>query len=142
MTFLVYVWLNYKPFNLDIFPDTMLSKLSKPVDTHILFDNEKTTKNHHTIPDESNDRKTNLEIYRYIGTKAEATQKDHDNDKLADFRWSLGNTLNERLEMQLPLKTIQRQMKNGGDIKLVYEYQSETERATRLVKEPIANTSE
>ena len=50
--------------------------------------------------------------------------------------------MNERLEMQLPLKTIQRQMKNGGDIKLVYEYQSETERATRLVKEPIANTSE
>ena len=140
VTFLVNIWLNYKPFNVDLFPETMIGKLSKPVDTHILFDNDK-TENNHTIPCVSNEAEGNLEKYSYDGTKTKATPKGHDNDDLVDFQWSLGNGSEERLEIQLPLRSIQRKTRTGGDVHLVYECQSEIERAVRLVKEPITTTS-
>jgi len=144
ITFLVNVWLNYKPFNVELFPDTMVDKLSKPVDTHILFNNNNNNNN-------NNNPKVNTEnaikehctvkYHSFDGVKSKATSEGDGDDDLKDFRWSLGNGLHERIEMQLPLKSIQRKMENGGDICITYKCQSETERAVRLIKESIATNS-
>jgi len=155
VTFLVNVWLNYKPFNVEIFPDTMVDKLSQPVDTHILFNNNsnsrininnciKNRKNSNGLKLSTENRikeECTVEHHSFDGSKSKATSEGDVDDDLKDFRWALGNGMGERIEMQLPLKSVQRNMKNGGDICLTYGCQSEKERAVRLVKEATATTS-
>lgn len=150
ITFLVNVWLNYKPFNVEVFPDAMVDKLSKPVDTHILFNNSSTNNGNENDNNNSNLKVTTenntkeqcaVKNHSYDGDKSKSPPEGDGDDDLNNFRWSLGNGFSERIEMQLPLKSIQSRMENGGDIRLTYECQSEAERAIRLVKEQIATTS-
>jgi len=144
VTFLVNIWLNYKPFNVEVFPDSMLDKLSKPVDSHILFNNKNTNNDTDTSVYINNATQAgcNVQNHSYDGVKSKAMSKGSsgDDDDLVNFKWSLGNGLSERLEMQLPIKCVRNRMEDGGDVRLTYECQSESERAIRLVKEPVTTT--
>jgi len=132
VTFLVNIWLNYKPLNVNLFPDTMLDKLSNPVDTHILFQNKIDKKSNNTEGENYN-----VKDYSYDGGKAKTASKSDGSDDLINFQWSLGDGVSERLEMQVPINCVQKQMVSGGDIRLKYGCDSDMERAIHLVNKPM-----
>lgn len=117
VTFLVNIWLNYKPFNVEIFPESMMDKMTKTSKDlpHILFKNECNANG-----DSDSDRD---------GASAEHTQcaakvKHYDisseqNKHFKQFKWSMGGCgSNESIAMYVPLEEIRNEMKDGGNIQI------------------------
>lgn len=113
VTFLVNIWLNYKPFNVDVFPETMIGMLSKAdpyVATHILFKND----------DESGEEEN-----KQCTVKNHIYDKMQSLEKYTKFEWSMGNSdssdKEEMISMSLPIDLIQNEL--GGNIKISWPYQ-------------------
>ena len=101
VTFLVNIWLNYKPFNVEPFPETMMDKLTKINDQvpHILFPENDDFKNCHD-------------------SKVENVGDGSDNNTTS-FKWPMGGCgSNESISMHLQLESIQNEMKGGGNVQL------------------------
>ena len=102
VTFLVNVWLNYKPFNVEPFPESMMDKMTKISEdtmTAILLD----PSNKNVI----NEKKVEtLEV----------------NDPVTGFKWSMGGTeSSEYIKMELPLASIQNELQKGGNIEVKWK---------------------
>eukprot|EP00554_Chaetoceros_debilis_P015802 CAMPEP_0194119938 /NCGR_PEP_ID=MMETSP0150-20130528/41352_1 /TAXON_ID=122233 /ORGANISM="Chaetoceros debilis, Strain MM31A-1" /LENGTH=416 /DNA_ID=CAMNT_0038811817 /DNA_START=18 /DNA_END=1264 /DNA_ORIENTATION=- len=117
-TFLVNIWLNYKPVNTNIFPSTMTDKLSKVIDEEILFDNQ--------VGNCSANSMT------YNGSNHSSDEKNGN----VSFEWPMGGCdSKESICMDLPLEKIQNQMDDGGNIHMSWESKPGEDRAIRLKKD-------
>ncbi len=116
VTFLVNIWLNYKPFNVEMFPESMIDKLSKTDETnkatHVLFQNDEEHVEHENKQCETKEHTVSGELT----SDAKSTYNE--------FQWSMGscNDKNETISMDVPLDKIQQQI-GGGNIKLSWEVQ-------------------
>ncbi len=117
VTFLVNIWLNYKPFNVDVFPETMIGMLSKAdpnIATHILFKND----------DESREEENKQCTFKHhICDEAQSL-------KYTEFEWSMGNSdssnKEEMISMSLPIDFIQNEL--GGNIKMSWPHQKNADK--------------
>ena len=111
-TFLVNIWLNYRPFEVKEFPETMIDKLSGHADKdrkHLIF--QKTGSNDETV----------RSVF-VNGDKATACGPSLTETKL--FTWPLGDCdSNESLTAKMPLNTIQKEATSGGDVRIQWSMQ-------------------
>jgi len=117
VTFLVNIWLNYKPFNTEPFPETMMDKMTKPSDEvpNILFKSGEDS------------------IQKKEVCPAKSQSHDGSNGGVS-FKWSMGGCdSNESISMQLPLELIQHEMQDGGNVQMSWSCQSEVDRGVRIL---------
>jgi len=115
VTFLVNVWLNYKPFNVEPFPESMMDKLTKisGKHPHVLFSEEE---------DCSKDCQNTVETV-------------DDASNVTSFKWQMGGCdSNESISMNLPLEPIQNEMKVGGNVQLNWTYKEGAIGGVQLVQ--------
>lgn len=128
VTFLVNIWLNYKPFNVNMFPDTMIDKLTKVdnkinTDDGVLFDKVPN-------PPEMNECDT-------IDLKID---NDTYMDDLKTFTWALGAfDSGEKMTAVVPIQKIQASKKNGGNCKICWDSIDPVKRVA-LVKQTVEKT--
>ena len=135
VTFLVNIWLNYKPFNVNEFPKSMLDKMSKvPKDhTPILF----------TPKD---DRKAvkccSSREYTIVGGGSIGTEGDTEKGKEVEFEWQMGARGDEEsIKMALPLDIIQGETECGGNIHVLWNGQDSKRRGISLSQPSLSNQS-
>lgn len=130
VTFLVNIWLNYKPFNVNPFPETMIEKLSK-VDLFgefRLFGKESNAKDTDGGPNEIGTKSVlvcdgNATIRN---TLVQANNKGDDssgtdNDvKLTKIKWPMGENDEEWISVLVPAEVIQSQQKTGCDVAITW----------------------
>ena len=113
VTFLVNVWINYRPFNVDRFPDSMVDKMSghdKKQLARVSFpDNEH---NQQTIPSKVADVISGVDSS--VGDAVSS-------QSMESFIWPMGGCdSGETIKMKLPLDTIREEAKVGGNVRLRY----------------------
>jgi len=105
VTFLVNVWLNYKPVNIDKFPDSMIDKLTSinPSFPHILFPKQELSpfKKDRCFP-------------------SRQTIEVNDNDETNQtFVWPLGSfDTTDEIKVTVPINQVRQAMDYGGNIDL------------------------
>jgi hypothetical protein len=126
VTFLVNIWLNYQPFDVKPFPESMVDKLSGRDETDrksLVFD--------------SSSEATRV---RSVSTKLEKVVEDEGESYAPEkFTWPMGDcNSNELLEARMPLVSIRKEARHGGNIKIQWEEASERndEGCFRLFKQP------
>mmetsp|Transcript_14680 Transcript_14680/g.31854 ORF Transcript_14680/g.31854 Transcript_14680/m.31854 type:complete len:441 (-) Transcript_14680:723-2045(-) len=119
VTFLVNVWLNYKPFNVDSFPETMIDKMSVQKESSqqpILFD---------SIEQSCMSRCGDSSVV--IGRNRAAAGNDEKSHVNQDFTWPIGMGgcgSNERIRMTMPLYAIRNEKKQGGNVHIEWAHDS------------------
>ena len=104
VTFLVNIWLNYRPFGVNPFPHTMIDKLSK-IDTK---EGELFTK--HSSSNEKPSSTTTVIDSSDVSQKTET------------FAWPLGgNDSKDNIQVKIPLLVTQQQMPKGGNVCLQFK---------------------
>ncbi|MGK3741133.1 MAG: hypothetical protein ACI90V_007983 [Bacillariaceae sp.] len=120
VTFLVNIWLNYHPYNVKPFPDSMIDKMSgrdiikrKPL-KFLASPNNNTSNALHV-------QKTTIR-QREV-TEIAATEKEDDNTyKAQQFTWPLGNEKSgEKLICQIPLQSISDASRKGGNVQIQWQ---------------------
>ena len=115
VSFLVNVWLNYKPYNVNPFPDTMISNLSK-IDLLGDFD----------LFDKSGET-TNCGETITLKLEGEGKIKCKD-DKSVDCestivdtkKWPMGSCSDEFIEVPVPAALVKGRSKTGGNVQLIW----------------------
>jgi hypothetical protein len=114
VTFLMNVWLNYQPFDVNPFP--MIDKLSgNKVDTrkHLMFQESSSS---------NGERVREVTVER--GKKAKETDGSSNGIEYETnmHTWPLGDCgSTERLEAQIPLETIRKEASSGGNVRIRWE---------------------
>ena len=104
-TFLVNIWLNFKPINVTLFPEGMIDKLSSQNDGPILFDET-------NAPDSKEEKSTGRRCEHKSLT---VPSKGSDNDVM--FSWPMGGChSDERINISVPLSAIQEERNNSGNV--------------------------
>ena len=104
-TFLVNIWLNFKPINVTFFPEGMIDKLSSQNGGPILFDET-------NAPDSKEKKSTSR---RCEFESLTVPSKGSDNDIL--FSWPMGGcNSDERINISVPLSAIQEERNNSGNV--------------------------
>ena len=130
VTFLVNVWLNYKPFNVDTFPDSMIDKLSNTDKvnkaSHIMFKNMDACLEHENEHCNASEHKI----------ECDSTLADNAQVPYEEFQWSMGGCDNENdsISMHLPLGKIQEEI-GGGNIRLKWEMKEGCNRRIQICKD-------
>jgi hypothetical protein len=121
VTFLVNVWLNYKPFNVNLFPESMIDKLSK-TDGHTLFQNDD---NH--IDEENEQCAVKVHTYEESSTAVNKT-------KYQGFEWAMGSCSDDKesISMRVPISLIQNEI--GRNVKLYWPSRHNSEHGIKLSK--------
>ena len=131
VTFLVNVWLNYRPFNVNPFPETMIGNLSK-VDLFgdlTLFGRASSESESKCEQNESNKisnghRSVVINDGKAVTVALDGNEsKTHSADddvKLAQKTWSMGQKDEETLQVPIPVELIQQDGKNGSDIAIIW----------------------
>jgi hypothetical protein len=116
VTVLVNIWLNYKPFDVKPFPDTMIEKMSGSID-----DSKRVRLQFEANTNSSTVKNT-------IVTSTKVTEEDTNGDAFGDsydptkFVWPLGDkNSGEQLHVYIPLQTIQKEASNGGNVLIRWE---------------------
>lgn len=125
VTFLVNIWLNYKPFNVDVFPESMIDKLSKTDPNKI---NNILFKNDEESAVEEN-KQCSLKDHVYDGRPSE------NSPKYDEFQWSMGSCIEEKetIRMKVPIEMIQEEI--GENIKMRWSSKETQECGIKLSKE-------
>ena len=119
VTFLVNVWLNHRPVNVNPFPETMLKSMSS-VD---LFDSLELFGG----SGDANDKQqgTNTSVHVTSEGAREFTGNNVRTVKLTKMNWPIGSCDdNEQIDIQMPLETIRRQAMQGSNVSLVWDENS------------------
>lgn len=102
VTFLVNVWLNYKPFDIQPFPDTMIDKMSgkdEGTRQRLEFATTDNTTNHQRM------------------SSSDATQPQHQT-----FTWPMGDCdSKEFIEAHMPVTAIRQQAPAGGNLRIQWD---------------------
>ena len=135
VTFLVNIWLNYKPFNVNPFPETMIGNLSKInlFGDIRLFGRESSGGGGDKKEDdeEPTNVPTKTVIVREgkasIMDKTKSDEKIKSNDcstengvKLTKMTWSLGQKEEESIEVLVPIEVIQSQGETGSNVAITW----------------------
>jgi hypothetical protein len=129
VTFLVNIWLNHHPFDVNPFPDTMVDKMSgqKESDRRPLFSEAEPNS---SISPASHVQK--VCVRSTTATEQEhqnGGEKDETNDTTTKFVWSLGDkSSNERLELQMPLGSIRKEGSQSGNVSITWNSDAKMER--------------
>ena len=112
VTFLVNIWLNYRPFNVNPFPDTMIDKLTKT--------DESRYKDLFSVSDEEESARC---VTIHNNTVKDVEQESESNDvQTKGFTWPMGDCdSNEEIQVQMPLLTIQREASRSGNVRIRWE---------------------
>ena len=110
VTFLVNVWLNHKPFNVNPFPKTMIGNLSK-ID---LFGSDMKLFNN-TAEQQKDEKMSHATKKVLVNKDGEATFENGSEVELTKKTWSMGQK-DETIDVQMPVDTIREQQINGSDI--------------------------
>ncbi len=129
VTFLVNIWLSYKPFNVNPFPETMLDKLSKVdmMGEFTLFEKLDNL--------EDNNRRCNgqecIETYVKVTISQGKAVVVKPNEKrsssnerdvaLTTMTWPMGCAEDEKICVSMPIDIIRNQSKHGSDVVLVWK---------------------
>lgn len=126
VTFLVNIWLNYKPFNVNMFPETMVDKLTAidESDEFCLFPKEdeaaKASRNH--VSRACNDN--SITIMNAVATENyfEGTISAKPAQMPTQlFSWPLGGQeTNEIIKVQMPVQYIRDKMEDGGNVRIFW----------------------
>lgn len=107
VTFLVNIWLNYKPFDVAPFPETMIDKMSGTDETKRKRFELKNGDNKET-------RRSESESIVLTGSKVESGST---NTEL--FRWPMGDCYStEFIEARMPLSSIRELASTGGNVQI------------------------
>jgi hypothetical protein len=113
VTFLVNVWINYRPFNVDRFPDSMVDKMSghdKKQLARISFPT-----NDHTPQTISS------KVADVICGEDSSVGDNASSPSMESYVWPMGGCgSGETIKMKLPLDTIREEEKLGGNVRLRY----------------------
>jgi hypothetical protein len=119
-TFLVNIWLNYKPFNVNPFPETLLDKMSG-------FREES---NGHKVKLLFNKNEDNSDPFRIRGTNVAAITASFNQTMveaagvlpgMERFTWPIGDCdSDEAIQVNLPLKAIREEAIEGGNVCIRY----------------------
>ena len=106
VTLLVNIWMNYKPFNVNPFPDSMLNSLSRVdlLGDFQLFANEECT--------DTKDANVHTE---------EITVDDIGSAAIIRMTWPMGSCDDDQIEIPVPIETIRLQALSGSNIKLTWK---------------------
>eukprot|EP00978_Attheya_sp_CCMP212_P022743 scaffold68282_cov47-Attheya_sp.AAC.4 len=141
VTFLVNIWLHYKPFNVNMFPDTMVDNMTPSSNTCYLFEKQS---------DENKSATTTCQYQAIeINSGHKSGQSSACPDKTKRFTWPLGcdDGPKESIHVDMPLDTIQNEMKSGGNIQITWKQPmkgKELDHTTNvicLLKEPAVGLS-
>jgi hypothetical protein len=105
VTFLVNIWLNYKPFNVDPFPDSMIDKMTKVNEDvpFILFRDDVDHEKCHEMTETCN-----------CG--------QGDGRRTTTMKWPMGGCgSKEVISMDMPLESIRNAVKANGNIRVIWE---------------------
>lgn len=111
VTFLVNIWLNYKPFNVDPFPESMIDKLTKVNEDvpFILFKDDVHQGTCHA--------------------KIETSARSQGGCRTITREWPMGGCgSKEVISMDLPLESIQNEVKANGNLRVIWERNVDTEK--------------
>ena len=113
VTFLVNIWLNYHPFNVELFPETMLDKMSgheAKGRQHLQF----------AAANKSSDTQS-IRVTREMTIDSVEPEKDS-TQALQRFHWPMGDCdSGEHIRMTLPLNVIRSVRRTGGNIAITWE---------------------
>ena len=122
VTFLVNIWLNYKPFNVNPFPDTMVGKLSKVnlfgSDARLFGSKEEDSKDANRF--EKKEKKSRSNLTNIIVSDDEATLGNGNKTELTKKKWPMGQK-NESIEVLMPVNAIRDQQHGGSDVAIVWK---------------------
>jgi hypothetical protein len=118
VTFLVNIWLNYQPFEVKPFPDTMIDKLSGKEEA-----NRKQLLLQPTSP-------SNITKVRPVSIGIESVKELNgsviENDEPKKFTWPMGDcSSDEILQALMPLMTIREEAPLGGNVRITWEKSSD-----------------
>jgi hypothetical protein len=120
VTFLVNIWLNFHPFEVKPFPDTMIDKLSgskNELMLHLLFEKDRST--HATTA-----RQLTVTDSGMVKKKNASTSNDDTTDQPVTFCWPLGDCDSEEtLVADIPLHDIRKEASHGGNVRIAWEPQ-------------------
>mmetsp|Transcript_26715 Transcript_26715/g.39699 ORF Transcript_26715/g.39699 Transcript_26715/m.39699 type:complete len:444 (-) Transcript_26715:44-1375(-) len=152
VTFLVNLWLNYKPFNVELFPDTMVDKMTPVCEDDdlgcYLFcngassddDDEKTNEAKSIVPPCPSQNVTfrkNKTTALMCNNNKEEHQKQDETQHLDDaiqYTWPLGGCdSNETIRVHVPIHVIRNEMIHGGNVNLAWHT---FQQCTKSVEEP------
>lgn len=129
VTFLVNIWLNYKPFNVELFPETMIDKLTKV--------EEDKWKGMFTTT-AAYDTRENSDTMRSVAVQDGVVHDEQVEkaDTPRDFTWPMGDCdSGETIEMQMPLASVRQEAVAGGNVRIQWKQSSDsTPAGVRLVK--------
>ena len=121
-TFLVNIWLNYKPFNVNPFPDTMVGKLSKVnlfgSDVRLFGSKEEDSKD--ASRNEKKEEKSRSTTNILVSTNNEAMLDNGNKTELTKKKWPMGQK-NEYIEVLMPVTAIRDQQHGGSDVAIVWK---------------------
>jgi len=120
VTFLVNIWLNYKPFNVNPFPETMIEKLSKRdlFGDSSLFSNESRDNEEGCNEEVPGDKVVFIDKGKasISGKKPSTESSSSSTIELKKMKWSMGQKDEESIEVLLPVKLIQGQANARSDV--------------------------
>jgi len=123
VTFLVNVWLNYKPYDVHDFPESMINKMSgfKEDDRKKLeFDDPSVSKASSAL----HVQKTVIRSNQATEMNAETGKEPSSNATYTteQFVWPLGDkNSKEELRCQIPMETITKSSKKGGNVQIQWQ---------------------
>lgn len=111
VTFLVNIWLNFKPFNVNVFPETMLNSLSKN-DLFGEFElfGYKTSKQ----------QEDTMVSVTSSGAKEMTGKMKGSAHSVRRMKWPMG-TCDEQIEVSIPLEVVRKHAADGSNVELSWQ---------------------
>lgn len=137
VTFLVNIWLNYKPFNVEPFPASMIDKMSGSSSRDKQDASEGKTgdtqeKHLHFLPSVKDPEIFDVETVHVRSNDAISDGKCH---KMQTFTWPLGDDQSgEQLQVNVPLDLVREAAEEGGNVKIAWEQVTASTRNDACVK--------
>jgi hypothetical protein len=133
VTFLVNVWLNYHPFNVNPFPDTMLDKLtpiSESPQMSSLFGSSGEEAQSSPVVSVDNGLARNL--------------RSRSEEQTVAFAWPMGGCdSHEKIQADVPLKFVRQQSSLGGNVRICWETSTgDSSHAGVVLSKPTAEKQE
>jgi hypothetical protein len=111
VTFLVNIWLNYHPFDVKPFPDTMIDKMSGTEDSAISLS--------FPVPQDAKVASVRTVTIKDGQAKERASTTE---SNTTPFTWAMGDCdSKESLNASIPLQAVQEEAKQGGNVRMQWQ---------------------
>jgi hypothetical protein len=121
VTFLVNIWLNYHPFDVKPFPETMIDKMSGSEGSAVglsfppLQEEKERAASVRTVTIKDGQAKD-------VSSTAESSATSTTESSTTPFAWPMGDAAcPESLDASIPLQAVQEEAKKGGDVRIQWQ---------------------